>query len=345
MSDAKRRRAAALVTRRRRRRRADGRDSQCPHQFRLNQSHGFDCPGCAWPDPDRRKHAEFCENGAKAVAEEATRRRIDRRFFAEHSIDELACESDHFLSQQGRLVEPVIRRPGSDRYEPIGWNEAITLIAEASRTLPSPDRAVFYTSGRTSNEAAFLYQLFVRELGTNNLPDCSNLCHESSGVALGEALGVAKGSVLLRDFEKADCILIVGQNPGTNHPRMLSTLQDAARRGCPIIAVNPLREAGLLAFKDPQEVLGLLAVDPARHALPAGAHWRRLALLTGFAKALLERSGSRAEFSTTRSREPPTVRSVHRRSRRGGLVRLVRGVRHRARRDSRGASFSMGQSG
>jgi formate dehydrogenase major subunit len=257
--------------------------------FRLNQSDGFDCPGCAWPDPDRRKHAEFCENGAKAVAEEATRRRIDRSFFAEHSIAELACESDHFLSQQGRLVEPLVRRPDSQHYEPISWSDAFRLIADALRALPSPDRAVFYTSGRTSNEAAFLYQLLVRRFGTNNLPDCSNLCHESSGVALGEVLGVGKGSVLLDDFEKTDCILIVGQNPGTNHPRMLSTLQQAARRGCPIIAVNPLREAGLLAFKDPQEVRGLLG-----HGTQLATHYLQVriggdvALLKGFAKALLE---------------------------------------------------------
>jgi molybdopterin-dependent oxidoreductase alpha subunit len=257
--------------------------------FRLNQSDGFDCPGCAWPDPDRRKHAEFCENGAKAVAEEATLRRIDRSFFAEHSIDELACESDHFLSQQGRLVEPLVRRPDSQHYEPITWADAFTLIADALRALPSPDRAVFYTSGRTSNEAAFLYQLLVRRFGTNNLPDCSNLCHESSGVALGEVLGVGKGSVLLVDFEKTDCILILGQNPGTNHPRMLSTLQQAARRGCPIIAVNPLREAGLLAFKDPQEVRGLLGrgTQLATHYLQVRIGGD-VALLKGFAKALLE---------------------------------------------------------
>ena len=257
--------------------------------YRINQANGFDCPGCAWPDPDDRKHAEFCENGVKAVAEEATRRHIDRKFFAEHAIDELACESDHFLSQQGRLVEPLLRRPGGTHYEPIGWDDAFQRIADALCALPSPDRAAFYTSGRTSNEAAFLYQLFVRRFGTNNLPDCSNLCHESSGVALGEVLGVGKGSVLLDDFEKTDCILIVGQNPGTNHPRMLSTLQAAARRGCPIIAVNPLREAGLLAFKDPQEVLGLLGrgTELATHYLQVRIGGD-VALLKGLAKALLE---------------------------------------------------------
>jgi formate dehydrogenase major subunit len=257
--------------------------------YRINQNDGFDCPGCAWPDPDRRGHVEFCENGAKAVAEEATLRRIDRHFFAEHSVEALARESDHFLSQQGRLVEPLVRRPGATHYTPIGWDEVFALLSETLRALPSPDAALFYTSGRTSNEAAFLYQLMVRLFGTNNLPDCSNLCHESSGVALGETLGAGKGSVLLSDFETTDCVLLIGQNPGTNHPRMLTTLQAVARRGVPIIAVNPLKEAGLLAFKDPQELRGLLGAGTALASeflqVRVGGD---VALLKGLMKAILE---------------------------------------------------------
>ena len=257
--------------------------------YRINQVNGFDCPGCAWPEPEHRKHVEFCENGAKAVAEEATLRRIDREFFAEHSLAELARESDYFLSQQGRITEPLVLRPGATHYAPIEWDEAFDVLARALRELPSPDAGVFYTSGRTSNEAAFLYQLMVRRFGTNNLPDCSNLCHESSGVALGETLGAGKGSVLLADFEKTDCVLLIGQNPGTNHPRMLSTLKEVARRGVPIIAVNPLKEAGLLAFQDPQELRGLLG---GRTAL--ATHFLQvriggdIALLKGLMKALAE---------------------------------------------------------
>jgi molybdopterin-dependent oxidoreductase alpha subunit len=226
----------------------------------LNQVEGFDCPGCAWPDPGgHRTSFEFCENGAKAVAWEITDRRIDRSFFAARSIDELQKESDYALGQAGRLVEPLVLRPGSRRYEPIGWEDAYALIAAELRALADPDEAAFYTSGRTSNEAAFLYQLFVRQLGTNNLPDCSNLCHESSGVALKEAIGVGKGTVQLSDFEQADAIFLIGQNPGTNHPRMLTTLQRAAARGCKIVSINPLPEAALMRFAHPQEPLEVLA--------------------------------------------------------------------------------------
>ncbi|MFL5912508.1 MAG: FdhF/YdeP family oxidoreductase [Gaiellaceae bacterium] len=225
--------------------------------LRVNQKDGFDCPGCAWPEGDHRHTAEFCENGAKAVAEEATTRRVTRDFFAEHPISELAERSDHWLGQQGRLTEPMLRRPGSDRYEPISWDEAFGLLAEELTGLASADEAVFYTSGRTGNEAAFAYQLFVRAFGTNNLPDCSNMCHESSGSALTETLGVGKGSVLLEDLVKADLIFVVGQNPGTNHPRMLSALEAAKRGGARIVAINPLPEAGLIRFKNPQKVSGL----------------------------------------------------------------------------------------
>jgi len=227
--------------------------------LRVNQKDGFDCPGCAWPEGDERHTAEFCENGAKAVAEEATTRRVTRAFFAEHPVEDLARRSGYWLGQQGRLTEPMYLPEGGDRYEPISWDDAFALIAEDLRALPSPDEAVFYTSGRTSNEAAFLYQLFAREYGTNNLPDCSNMCHESSGSALTETLGVGKGSVLLEDLYKADLIIVAGQNPGTNHPRMLSALEKAKAGGARIITVNPLPEAGMERFKNPQTPKGLAA--------------------------------------------------------------------------------------
>ncbi|MFI0372436.1 FdhF/YdeP family oxidoreductase [Actinomadura sp. 1N219] len=225
--------------------------------LRVNQKQGFDCPGCAWPEGDHRHVAEFCENGAKAVAEEATTRRITREFFAGHSVSELAERSDHWLGQQGRLTEPMLKRAGSEHYEPVSWDEAFRLLASELTALDSPDEAVFYTSGRTSNEAAFAYQLFVRAFGTNNLPDCSNMCHESSGSALSETIGIGKGSVLLDDLYQADLIFVVGQNPGTNHPRMLSALERAKKEGARIVAVNPLPEAGLMRFKNPQRASGL----------------------------------------------------------------------------------------
>ena len=226
--------------------------------LRVNQKSGFDCPGCAWPEGDKRHIAEFCENGAKAVAEEATTRRITREFFRTYPVSELAGRSDYWLGQQGRLTEPMLKREGSDHYEPIGWDEAFSLLADQLLGLAGPDEAVFYTSGRTSNEAAFVYQLFVRAFGTNNLPDCSNMCHESSGSALTETLGVGKGSVLLEDIYQADLIFVVGQNPGTNHPRMLAALERAKQSGARIIAVNPLPEAGLLRFKNPQKISGIV---------------------------------------------------------------------------------------
>ncbi|WP_051468294.1 FdhF/YdeP family oxidoreductase [Actinomadura oligospora] len=226
--------------------------------LKVNQKDGFDCPGCAWPEPGHRHTAEFCENGAKAVAEEATTHRITREFFAEHTVDELAGRTDHWLGQQGRLTEPMVRHPGSEHYEPISWDEAFGLVADELNALDSPDEAVFYTSGRTSNEAAFAYQLFVRAFGTNNLPDCSNMCHESSGSALTETIGIGKGSVLLDDLYQADLILVVGQNPGTNHPRMLSALEKAKKAGARIVAVNPLPEAGLIRFKNPQLPSGVV---------------------------------------------------------------------------------------
>ncbi|SHL94465.1 FdhF/YdeP family oxidoreductase [Streptomyces yunnanensis] len=225
--------------------------------LRVNQKNGFDCPGCAWPEDDKRHAAEFCENGAKAVAEEATLRRVTPDFFAAHSVADLASRSGYWLGQQGRLTHPMYLPEGADHYEPVTWDRAFDLIAEDLTALASPDEAVFYTSGRTSNEAAFLYQLFAREFGTNNLPDCSNMCHESSGSALTATLGVGKGSVLLEDLYKADLIIVAGQNPGTNHPRMLSALEKAKTGGAKIISINPLPEAGLERFKNPQTPRGL----------------------------------------------------------------------------------------
>ncbi len=224
--------------------------------LRLNQAKGFDCPGCAWPDPAHRATAEFCENGAKAVADEATTDIVDPAFFEDHAISQLMEKSGRWLNAQGRLAQPMVRRPGADHYEPIRWQEAFELIADELNGLDSPDEAIFYTSGRTSNEAAFLYQLFVREFGTNNLPDCSNMCHESSGVGLSEVIGIGKGTVSLEDFEHTDAIFVIGQNPGTNHPRMMSALQRAARKGATIVSINPLAETGLTRFKNPQEIRG-----------------------------------------------------------------------------------------
>ncbi len=230
----------------------------------LNQQEGFDCPGCAWPDPQgHRKFAEFCENGAKAVAEEATLRRIGPEFFAEHPVAELAERTDYWLGQQGRLTQPMVLHPGATHYSPIEWDDAFQLVAEHLRELDSPNEAAFYTSGRTSNEAAFTYQLMVRSYGTNNLPDCSNMCHESSGAALNQTIGIGKGSVSLADIGEADLILVVGQNPGTNHPRMLSALEDAKKGGARIVAVNPLPEAGLMRFKNPQHVNGIVGKGTA----------------------------------------------------------------------------------
>ncbi|MEZ0053607.1 molybdopterin-dependent oxidoreductase alpha subunit [Mycobacterium sp. MAA66] len=257
---------------------------------RINQRHGFDCPGCAWPEEHGgRKLAEFCENGAKAVAEEATRRRVTAEFFARHTVDELAERPEYWLSQQGRLTHPMVLEPGEGHYRPIDWDDAYRLIAEHLLDLDSPDEALFYTSGRTSNEAAFLYQLFARSFGTNNLPDCSNMCHESSGTALVESIGIGKGSVTVEDLEHADCIVIAGQNPGTNHPRMLSVLEKSKANGATVIAINPLPEAGLIRFKDPQKVHGVLG-----HGVPIADEFVQIriggdmALFAGLGRLLLE---------------------------------------------------------
>ncbi|MDA8629835.1 FdhF/YdeP family oxidoreductase [Bacteroidia bacterium] len=230
--------------------------------FNLNQKGGVDCPSCAWPDPDddRSSIGEYCENGAKAIAEEATSKKLTATFFEKYSVAELAELNDYEIGKKGRLAEPMYLPEGATHYQPISWNEAFKKVADGLKACDHPDEAVFYTSGRTSNEAAFLYQLFVRQFGTNNLPDCSNMCHESSGVALGESLGIGKGSVKLEDFYESEVIFIIGQNPGTNHPRMLSALQKAKSNGATIISVNPLPETGLVAFKDPQSVKGALGI-------------------------------------------------------------------------------------
>lgn len=224
----------------------------------LNQKDGFDCMSCAWPDPPERKLAEFCENGAKAVGWEADPLKVPSSFWDENDVESLAQRSEYWLGQQGRLVEPVYKPAGSSHYRPISWDNAFRIVARELNALESPDEATFYTSGRTSNEAAFVYQLFVRAFGTNNLPDCSNMCHESTGVALGETLGVGKSAVTYTDFAKADLIIIMGQNPGTCHPRMLTALEEAKLAGASIVAVNPLPEAGLINFKNPQRPRGLV---------------------------------------------------------------------------------------
>ncbi|MEO5958140.1 MAG: FdhF/YdeP family oxidoreductase [Opitutaceae bacterium] len=263
----------------------------------VNQADGFDCQSCAWPSPDDDRHVfEFCENGAKAVADEATTKRVGREFFVRHSVAELAAQSDHWLNAQGRLTEPMVLRPAAMHYAPIAWDEAFALIARELHALPTPDAAAFYTSGRTSNEAAFLWQLFARQFGTNNLPDCSNMCHESSGVALTESIGIGKGTVKLEDFERADAIFVVGQNPGTNHPRMLASLAAAKKRGAAIVSINPLPEVGIERFTNPQDFMHPLKALPA--LLGEGAQladlWLQpriggdLALMKGMMKAMLE---------------------------------------------------------
>jgi molybdopterin-dependent oxidoreductase alpha subunit len=264
---------------------------------RMNHVDGFDCPSCAWPDPDRRKAAEFCENGAKAVAWEATRKRVGREFFAANSIAALREQPDHWLEHNGRLTEPMYLAPGASHYTPISWDDALALVADRLRAMPDPNRAVFYTSGRTSNEAAFAYQLLARRLGTNNLPDCSNMCHESSGAALSETIGVGKGTVTLHDIaHEADLIVIVGQNPGTNHPRMLSALEDAKHRGARIVAINPLPEAGLTRFRNPQKPAGLAGrgIKLADRYLSVRINGD-LALFAGVNKALLDRDAASSD--------------------------------------------------
>ncbi|MDB5894587.1 MAG: CbbBc protein, partial [Rhodoferax sp.] len=256
-----------------------------------NQPDGFDCPGCAWPDRNHASTFEFCENGVKAVAAEATARRAGPDLFARHTVTELATKSDFWLEDQGRLTHPMVFDAASDKYLPIAWDDAFALVARHLNALPEPDQAIFYTSGRASNEAAFLYQLFVREYGTNNFPDCSNMCHEPSGSGMRPQIGVGKGTVTLHDFELADAIFIFGQNPGTNHPRMLGELRQAHKRGARIVSFNPLRERGLERFADPQDKLematmGSTEISTHYYQLRVGGD---LAAVKGMMKHVLER--------------------------------------------------------
>ncbi|MEV6350182.1 FdhF/YdeP family oxidoreductase [Actinoplanes sp. NPDC051851] len=264
----------------------------------LNQHDGFDCMSCAWPDPQGHRHAaEFCENGAKAVSWEGTRATVGPAFFAAHPIAELAGQTDHWLEKQGRLTHPMVRRDGGTHYEPISWADAFALIGSHMGALDSPDEAVFYTSGRASNEAAYVYQLFARAFGTNNLPDCSNMCHESTGTALNRTIGVGKGSVTLEDLHQADLIVVSGQNPGTNHPRMLTALEIAKRDGARILAINPLPEAGLLRFDNPQKPRGLVGNGTAlADRLLRIRSNGDLALWQAIAQLLLERGVADEEF-------------------------------------------------
>jgi molybdopterin-dependent oxidoreductase alpha subunit len=262
----------------------------------VNQKDGFDCPGCAWPDPSDASSFEFCENGAKAVADEATKSRVEAKFLESISVQELASKSDFWLNNQGRLVHPMYLAPGRDHYQRIEWDAAVELITDSLRSSPA-DRAAFYTSGRTSNEAAFLFQLLARSHGTNNLPDCSNMCHESSGHGLNAAIGIGKGTVSLEDFNHSDLIMVIGQNPGTNHPRMLTALRDAKRKGAKIIHVNPLAEAGLSRFKHPQDYMNLSfgseSLADLHLQVKIGGD---AALMHGLMKICIERGAIDAEF-------------------------------------------------
>lgn len=268
----------------------------------VNQKEGFDCPGCAWPDPEHRTSFEFCENGAKAVADEAMKANVDASFFQKYSITDLLKKSDFWLNNQGRISQPMIRNEDSNHYQPIDWNEAFDLVAQHIQSMEDPERGVYYTSGRTSNEAAFLYQALVRALGTNNMPDCSNMCHESSGKALTETIGIGKGTVHLEDFNHADLILVIGQNPGTNHPRMLTALRDAKKKGAKIISINPLPETGLKRFKHPQDYMNadFQSTQLANLFVPVRIGGDA-ALLKGIMKTLVESGALNTSFIDTKT--------------------------------------------
>ena len=268
---------------------------------KVNRFNGFDCPGCAWPDPDdHRSRFEFCENGAKAVADERTSLKANPKFWSEWSVNELSTKSDYWLNKRGRLTHPMVLMPNSMNYEEISWEESFEMIADELVSLNNPNNAIFYTSGRTSNEAAFLWQLLARWYGTNNLPDCSNMCHESSGVALTESIGIGKGTVKLDDFNKADLIIVIGQNPGTNHPRMLSALSNAKKSGASIISINPLKETGMIRFKHPQKPLDLLGsgrqISDEHVTVNINGD---MALFRGFSKVIIESKSFDREFIET----------------------------------------------
>lgn len=258
--------------------------------LKTNQNGGFDCPGCAWGDAPESGLVNFCENGAKAVNWESTARLVDREFFAAHTVSSLAKQSDYWLEQQGRLAEPMRYDAKRDQYVPISWDEAFSLVATHLNRLSSPDQAEFYTSGRASNEAAFLYQLFVRAFGTNNFPDCSNMCHEASGQGLKSTIGVGKGTVVFDDFAKADAIFVIGQNPGTNHPRMLEPLREAVKRGANVVCINPLKERGLERFQNPQHPIEMITngSKPTSNRYFRPALGGDMAVMRGVAKFLIE---------------------------------------------------------
>ena len=262
--------------------------------LKVNQFSGIDCPGCAWPEPDQhRSHFEFCENGAKHIADEATTKRVTPEFFQQWSVADLELQSDQWLGAQGRITHPMLLSRGATHYTPVSWDSAFELLADELNSLNYPDQAIFYTSGRTSNEAAFLYQLSVRQFGTNNLPDCSNMCHESSGSALSETIGVGKGTVTLEDFDRAEAIFVIGQNPGTNHPRMLSVLEHAKRNGCKLVHINPLPEVGMSRFKHPQKILGMFGSGTELADLFLQVRINGdVALLKGISKAVLAHDGA-----------------------------------------------------
>ena len=265
---------------------------------KVNRFHGFDCPGCAWPDPDNhRSRFEFCENGAKAVADERSSLKANPKFWSKWPVNELSTKSDNWLNKRGRITHPMVLMPNSMNYTEITWEEAFGMIADELASLDDTNKAIFYTSGRTSNEAAFLWQLLARWYGTNNLPDCSNMCHESSGVALTESIGIGKGTVKLDDFNKADLIIVIGQNPGTNHPRMLSALSDAKKSGASIISINPLKETGMVRFKHPQKPLDLLGsgrqISDEHVTVNINGD---MALFRGFSKVIIESNSFHREF-------------------------------------------------
>ena len=265
---------------------------------KVNRFHGFDCPGCAWPDPDNhRSRFEFCENGAKAVADERSSLKANPKFWSKWPVNELSTKSDNWLNKRGRITHPMVLMPNSMNYTEITWKEAFGMIADELASLDDTNKAIFYTSGRTSNEAAFLWQLLARWYGTNNLPDCSNMCHESSGVALTESIGIGKGTVKLDDFNKADLIIVIGQNPGTNHPRMLSALSDAKKSGASIISINPLKETGMVRFKHPQKPLDLLGsgrqISDEHVTVNINGD---MALFRGFSKVIIESNSFHSEF-------------------------------------------------
>ena len=278
--------------------------------YRTNKPTGFDCPGCAWPDKEHTSTFQFCENGAKAVTWEATKKRVTNEFFATHTVSALLEWSDYELENEGRLTHPMAYDRGSDTYQPIAWDQAFVRIGESLRGMPDPNMVEFYTSGRASNEAAFLYQLFGREYGTNNFPDCSNMCHEATSVGLPQSIGIGKGTVSLDDFEHCELIIAMGHNPGTNHPRMMGTLHEASRRGVPIIVFNPLKERALERFTDPQNpiemaTLGSTRIASSYYQVKVGGD---AAALKGIMKALSHASAAPSRIFKRPDRNPSPSR-------------------------------------